>query len=258
MKILFFLTLLANLVFFLWQYNAGGFHRAEEKTEISNPEPKQIWLLSELPKKPPVTVAAIQTPPLAAPAVNVPQPAKNNPQVPTLLPVLKPAVAATASATPTTTATAVKQFYCYQIKGFSDKSAAMHWSQKAGVSMSLRFKEIPPVVADYVVNYPVPTPAKSGESGEFLKQHGIKNFFVINHGESKGSISLGVFKSEAHAIKAQRMFIQKGINAKIAKRYKASPAVLTQLKTEQNRSQLLASLAKYTRHPKVESLSQCE
>lgn len=259
MKNLFFLALLANLVFFLWQYNAGSFRHMADKPEFVNPNPKQIWLESELEKKPPVTVAAIHPSPatttLTAPSTVVSRPEKK----PVNPPVIKTAAIAAATTIPAATA-AVKTFYCYQIKGFSDKAAATRWTQQQSVgTSSVQFKEIPPIVSDYVVNYPAAaTLAESRKNIETLKEHGIRNFFMINHGEFKGTISLGVFKNEFRAIKAQQLIAKKGINAKITKRYKTPATVLTQLKTEQTRPQLLATLTKYMQHPRVELLSQCE
>ena len=234
MKNLFFLALLANLVFFLWQYKAGAFRHAAEETEFVNPEPRQIWLVSELEKKPPVTVAAIHPLPvttaLTAPAAVVSRPAKNNPPQPVVSTVINTAAAKTATpavpaaivsppaknnspqtvvapvanaapasvinTTPVATA-AAKTFYCYQIKGFADKAAATRWTEQQAVnSASVQFKEIPPVVSDYVVNYPAAaTFAESKKNIETLKEHGINNFFMINHGEFKGTISLASEKT---------------------------------------------------------------
>lgn len=292
MKNLFFLALLANLVFFLWQYNAGAFRHEADKPEPVNPNPKQIWLVSELEKKQSLTVAAshasaVKTT-LTAPTAVISRPEKNNPQQPVISTVTNTTNVAVATKTPATpaaiaslpeknnspqtvvapvtstisatTTTAVKTFYCYQIKGFADKVAATRWTQQQSVdAASVQFKEIPPVVSDYVVNYPAAaTFAESKKNIETLKAHGINNFFMINHGEFKGSISLGVFKNEVRAIKAQQIFTNKGINAKITKRYKSPATVLAQLKTEQTRLQLLATLTKYTQHPSVELLSKCE
>lgn len=262
MKNLFFLALLANLVFFLWHYNEGDFHHAASESEFVTSAPKQILLVSELEKKPPVIAAlthsATVEPKLTAPAVISSQNAKNTLQHSPVSTAIKTAIAPVA--TEISTAAVTKTFYCYQVRGFSDKTAATHWSQQPSInSSSLQIKETLPVVADYLVNYPAAaTLAESKKTVDFLKSHGVTDFFMINHGEFKGAISLAVFKNEARAIKAQRVFIQKGINAKVSKRYKTAATVSAQIKTEKNKAQLLATLSKYTRHPSVESFSQCE
>jgi hypothetical protein len=267
MKILFFLALLVNLVFFLWQYNAGAFHNAADKTEIASPEPKQIWLLSELAKKPAVSVAAIHTPTrvvtnLIAPATVISRPTKNNPQHLITSTIVNSVQISATSATPMTPVATVtaKTFYCYQVGGFADKAAVIHWAQQQALDeTSLQLKETPPVIADYLVNYPAAaTLADSKKNMAVLTTHGINDFFMINQGEFKGTISLGVFKNEARAIKAQQILIQKGINAKVSKRYKTAATVSAQIKTEKTRPQLLATLAGHAPQPRVELVSQCK
>jgi hypothetical protein len=84
MKIVFFLALLINLIFFLWQYNAGAFHHVTDDAQIAPAEPKQIWLLSELAQKQPATVIKTPIPPttlsITAPAAVITRATKNNPQ----------------------------------------------------------------------------------------------------------------------------------------------------------------------------------
>ena len=246
MRILFFLALLANLVFFLWQYNAGGFHQSGDEGEPIPASTKQIWLLSELEKKPPVTA------PQNISTAIISQAEKN--QSP---PPVPPAIANTVAITtisPTTPA--VKTRYCYRIKGFANKASATRWTQRHAIDTALlHIRESPPVVADYVVNYPAATSAALKKNSDLLKERGIKKFFMLNR---KGLISLGVFKNEIRAIKAQQALIKKGINAKVSKRYQTAATVSAQIQTKQTRTQLLATLKKYTHHPSIELLSQCE
>lgn len=272
MKILFFLALLANLVFFLWQYNAGAFHHATDKAELANPEPKQIWLVSELEKKPPVPVAATHTAPITTnpttaatitartETANPQQLVTTAPVNPVQAPVPNQTTPVASASPPATATTPVKTFYCYQVKGFADKTAVSRWAQQQALApTALQLKEIPAVVADYMVNYPAASSfAESKNNIAILKEHGINNFFMINHGEFKGAISLGVFRSEARAMKAQQVLIQKGIKAKVTPRYKTAPVVSAQIKTEKTKPQLLATLAGQARQPSVELLSQCE
>jgi hypothetical protein len=252
MKILFFLALLTNLVFFLWQYHVGAFNHAVNETEIVNPEPKQIWLVSELKNKPPVSVPVTQ---LTAPATVITQAKTNNPQHLVTSTVLNPP----QTPVPTVT-TPAKTLYCYQITGFANKTTAAQWAKQQTVDLStLQIKETAPVVADYLVNYPpAATFSESKKNIAFLEQHGIRDFFMINQGEFKGAISLGVFRNETRAIKAQQAFMQKGVNAKVSKRYKTPPATFLELKSEKNKQQLLEALAAHTSKPSVELLSKCD
>ena len=49
MKILFFIALLINIVFFLWELNSGGLNSPQVITGVGSYETKQILLVSELP-----------------------------------------------------------------------------------------------------------------------------------------------------------------------------------------------------------------
>lgn len=265
MKILFFLALLANLVFFLWQYNAGSFRFVANETEFVASPKKQIWLLSELEKKPPVAVAKSNAAPVAASlsalaAIITTGAEKNNPQHLITIADAKPAQLPVPTATIPVTTAPVQISYCYQISGFSDKASINRWTQQQTIdTSSLQIKETLPIVADYVVNYPAAaTPAEAKKNIEFLKSHGIRDFFMINHGEFKGAISLSVFKNEARATRAQQVLIQKGINAKVSKRYKTAATVSAQIKTAKTRPQLLATLAGHARQPSVKLLAKCE
>ena len=49
MKILFFIALLVNIVFFLWEFNSGALNSSMPVAKVEKNETKQILLLSELP-----------------------------------------------------------------------------------------------------------------------------------------------------------------------------------------------------------------
>ena len=50
MKILFFIALLVNIIFFLWEFNSGDLNSPMPVAKVDKNETKQILLLSELPK----------------------------------------------------------------------------------------------------------------------------------------------------------------------------------------------------------------
>ena len=50
MKFLFVFSLLLNIIFFLWEFNTGGFNSKLESEQFVSATEKQILLLSELPK----------------------------------------------------------------------------------------------------------------------------------------------------------------------------------------------------------------
>lgn len=275
MKKIFFLALLANLVFFLWQYHAGAFQHPTDAVEFTIPKSKQILLLSELDKKPsaPIKVATISNPPVAStvtvPAAIIARKTKNplqhlvtSTRVNTIQATKARAVSqatktkAIPTATPATIA--VKKFYCYQVGTFASKAAATHWLQTLGKVSLRRLKQNQPMVADYLVYFPATNVAESKKNMAMLKTQGINDFFMLNNGEFKGGISLGVFKNEAFAVHAQQVLILKGINAKVSKRYKTPPSVSAQIKTEKTKAQILAALTRQAPRLRVELLSKCE
>ena len=241
MKNVFFLALLANLVFFLWQYHIGGFHHPSDETlTVAPPNLQPILLVFEQKKQPP--------------PINI------DPLTPTATVVKADANVEKSPLALTKPETSVPVTYCYQIGVFANKKALTQWLRQQGLdSTTLQLKENQPVVADYVVSYPAAaTFADSKKNIAFLKARGINDFFMINNGEFKGTISLGVFKNEARATKVQQSFIQKGINAKVTKRYKTLPSVSARIKTTKTKAQLLASLPGYAVKSSVELLSKCK
>ena len=51
MKIFFFIALLINIVFFLWEFNSGGLYSPQEITGVGSYKTKQILLVSEQPSQ---------------------------------------------------------------------------------------------------------------------------------------------------------------------------------------------------------------
>ena len=269
MKILFFLSLLANVVFFLWQYQAGAFQPTEQKSLEPTLTKQKIWLLSELKQSQPVTptrVAIVEPKMPAQPLVptdfGVANLTQRNifKQTEAFIQHLQKShevVVAAASLVPAQETRVEKPRVCYKITGFATKTVALRWS-KRHAGEAFKIKEIPPVVSDYQVNYPAAELIKLKKNNvEFLKARGINDFFIIHQGELKGSISLGVFKNEMNAINTQRYFLRKGIPAKITKRYKEAN-VTVQFKTDLTHAQLTATLNRYAQRARPKLLSRCE
>lgn len=283
MKILFFLALLANVIFFLWLYQIGTFNHSNIEQKIDASKPKQILLLSELKQQPTTVAPIVQKQPavasLIAPASVIARPAGNNPQHLVTSTVVNPATVsanqpAPASAptanvakpeviTAPTPAVAVaiapKPSYCYQIGMFNDKASAKRSAQQLIGKSAVQIKEIPPAIADYLVYFPAAANSPDGKNNaEVLREQGINDFFMINKGEFKGSLSLGVFKNEKRAIKSQQLFIEKGVQAQVAKRYKTEASFFYTAETDKTRVEILASLPKYTFKPNVKRTAHCD
>jgi hypothetical protein len=291
MKILFFLAVLANLVFFLWQYNAGAFQQPSDRAEPLAVE-KQIWLVSELEQKPAIKVAVKSNSyPAFVGLRSSAQPTGSKITATTLAhviakmdhdmlamtefkPLLKPKTVpaqATKAVAIKTTPTAVasistlkpaeKTFFCYQISTLANKSVVANWVKRQAKEITLLkpIKENEPMVADYLIYYPTAgSIEKTRENIALLKEQGVTELFVIKSGEFKNAISLGVFKNQARAIRQQQNLIHQGIQAQLAKRYKSAAMVYLQIKTEKKPAQLLAMLKREVMQPKLELLSKCD
>jgi hypothetical protein len=281
MKILFFLALLANVIFFLWLYQIGTFNHSNVEQKIDASKPKQILLLSELKQQPTTVAPIVQKQPavasLISPASVIARPADNNPQHlvtsivvnPATVSANQPAPAPTANVgkpeviTAPTPAVAVaiapKPSYCYQIGMFNDKASAKRSVQQVIGKSAVQIKEIPPAIADYLVYFPAAANSPDGKNNaEVLKAQGINDFFMINKGEFKGSLSLGVFKNERRAIKSQQLFIEKGVQAQVAKRYKTEANFFYTAESDKTKVEILASLPKYTFKPNVKRTAHCD
>ena len=280
MKILFFLALLANVIFFLWLYQIGTFNHSNIEQKIDASKPKQILLLSELKQQPTTVAPIVQKQPavasLIAPASVIARPAGNNPQHLVTSTVVNPATVSANQPAPASAPTASvvkpdlitvptpavaiapKPSYCYQIGMFNDKASAKRSAQQMIGKTAVQIKEIPPAIADYLVYFPAAANSPDGKNNaEVLREQGINDFFMINKGEFKGSLSLGVFKNEKRAIKSQQLFIEKGVQAQVAKRYKTEASFFYTAETDKTRVEIVASLPKYKFKPNVKRAAHC-
>lgn len=305
MKIVFFLALLANIVFFIWHYRAGDFQRViNHDAEFIVPKSQQIWLVSELEKQPPVIVVTPHDNVTAKSTVTLPKNAidsvkkqsfplltlsatpivlamphkpikavssKTSPKVVSNILVKFIAPVATVKVTVTKPIKPIKPikiakpikivkpilpapkvFYCYQTKSFSSKSMAENWARKqAGTLKWVREKQTQ--VTDYVVYYSMTVKKKN----QLPDLPWIKKPLSLQHNEIKKTISVGIFKNEADALKIQRIWLKKGFQAKVGKRYKSFSSVVVQMKTVKTKRQLLVGLAKSANNPNLELSAKC-
>lgn len=73
----------------------------------------------------------------------------------------------------------------------------------------------------YVVYSPAPSTMEGSlHNADVLKiEYGIRDLQIINEGELKGAISLGIFSNEANAQTAKSRLLQQGLEVKIAPRF---------------------------------------
>ncbi len=215
MKYVFYLLLMANVLFFLWEQNFGNAALERQKTSVKTigQEPaERIVLIRELPSRP--KTAAALAPPAAEKTA---EPSANTQQAMLEPPAGQSPPPAVPESSPVPT--------CYQLGPFaSEAEARVRLNALRSQSDDLE-AEIKPVerVQGFLVLYPkAETPELVKADKTMLIERGIKEMWVIDRGALKGAISLGLFKKKEHAEAAQKTFQEKGIKAEIQPRTVAS------------------------------------
>jgi hypothetical protein len=114
----------------------------------------------------------------------------------------------------------------------------------------------------YVVYYPAPASMEESllTATNLKNNHGIKDLYVINDGEIKGAISLGVFSNERNAESAKSKFEQKGLQVRIKPRFPIESAYKVRMRwtaqQEHIAEQLVDALAQS--YPDTKRITSCE
>ncbi|WP_150051041.1 MULTISPECIES: hypothetical protein [Methylomonas] len=251
MKALFYLLLLLNIGFGVWQYaksrltvtqqtepNSGSILLAGEYTrarrgaaieQILNRRPRRIAtetvseLLAGLLQKSP-TVAKPTGPILAkgkTPTAPFPAAHANQPRKPTRL-------------------------RCLQTAPFSSFAAAQNWLRDTGFAPENIISKDASYPADYQVYFPA---AKTQEQARLdkmmLNAKGLTDIWPIAPGDPRSGYSLGVFKSKQRAEVFQTELAQRGVKADIKARLKSKTEWLARIKIDADKA-LPAKLAAQT------------
>jgi hypothetical protein len=271
MKILFFLALLANLTFFFWHYNEGGYaFLARQAVATTDSEPKQIQLLAELKPNALAQLTVKSTQPVITKnlldhdnttiAVNTPLTnhelgATADVEKNTAHPVFKQPEEKTSPPE-----SAARKTYCYFVSGFANKTAIESWlnNQPATTELGRKIKKNKIVGFDYQVYYPAAANlAQSQRNLTIVKNAGVQEVFLIRNKQFAGDMSFGIFSEQARAIAVQQSLSARGIRTLIRKRPKINAVIYVRIKTEKNKQQLIASLKAHTHKLAVESARRC-
>lgn len=259
MRILVLLLIVANIALFMWEYKSGAVDMLATNTEQDTQSNQEaILLVSELKtEQASLAVASnevlantqtLKTPPVA-PIAN-PIKEKTNPVVipaenkPTIIadthkaevlvdnkalktPIIAPPEIKEKAINNKTKIAALKTpvietTHCYEVGPFNNDSDYKQWLKQVGdFKKSLRVvsnnKQTP---SSYLVYYPVNEGIKLALATQFLRSHGINDFYQLRDGDYKGNLSLGLFKSEANATNLQQQLLAKGIHAQLNPFYK--------------------------------------
>jgi len=193
MKIFFFLVLLTNIVFFLWEYNSK-----EEKVLITNKNntTEKIFLLSELSKN---GAAKVQ--------VEVDTDKQQGIKL----------------AEKQSSIELENKSFCYQVGPFLSETLLDDWlaSNDIDISMLTKVNEMKKKVTGFLVYYPqADTYEQSKKNIQMLENKGFTDFWLFRTGELKGNISLGLFVKKSRAILLQERLLKAGVNVQIMPRYR--------------------------------------
>ncbi len=114
---------------------------------------------------------------------------------------------------------------CYTVGPFVSQNRAKEVTAeliRLGVEVNQRTTHTTLHAGYRVYISPLPSAAAERDMLQELKRKGIKDSAVIRHGEYKNSISLGVFSMQGGAKRHQKAMSKKGLNVKMAERYRDS------------------------------------
>ena len=169
MRVLIFLLVLANLLFYAFSHGLFGSEVSNEAANLQEINPQQVRILSR--GEPP----AGDAPPAAEAAADAPEPA------PVASRQELPAVCLQASALPEGERAALQILISTKFPGFTLQeipAAAHSW-----------WVYIPPL-ADRI---------KADKKAQELKGLGVADYFIVQEGAQRHAISLGIFSSEKSA-----------------------------------------------------------
>jgi len=204
MKYLFFLLVLFNIAFYLWETGVNHPPTLPKQAQAETPAgDERIVLVKELPKTQiPAPNPAVGPPPQAAPT-------------PTEVPTPKPAAA-------TAPPEAVKTLEtCYRLGPYDlpkPAKAALR-GLKTGQDRIELVKKPLAVETGYLILYPAAdTPEAAQANRKMLMEKGYKDAWVVDQGENRYAISLAAFKDKSHAEEALARFRAQSIEAELKPR----------------------------------------
>ena len=169
MRVLIFLLVLANLLFYAFSHGLFGNEVSNEAANLQEINPQQVRILSR--GEPP----AGDAPPATEAAADAPEPA------PVASRQELPAVCLQASALPEGERAALQILISTKFPGFT-------------------LQEIPaPAHSWWVYIPPLADRIKADKKAQELKELGVADYFIVQEGAQRHAISLGIFSSEKSA-----------------------------------------------------------
>lgn len=237
----FFLLIVINVSYFMWQYHQGAFEYATEAPLI-NKEP--MLLISELTKLQGEAVVQKESLNNSTRAVTEKSSADDQQALPKM-----PINQQNASNAKLATDHLLPAIVCYEAGPFADSRAYNAWVSlvKENKNSLIPIEKNEQIIASYMVYYPVENGREQAELIlKMLKSYGMKDMLLQRLDNGQAEISLGVFNSEGRALILKDQLHAKGLEIQIKPRYKTktrkyvrifgSDLVLDSLQKIQNRT----------------------
>ncbi|MGX2039404.1 hypothetical protein ACWJKU_04620 [Methylocaldum sp. MU1018] len=222
MKYAFYILILANVVFFLWESNITGRGYADGSyRELRLPHTvERIALLSERaapPEKTSDAALAKASAPEAGPEPNQKTASVSEPVQKTVPPVAK---AEAQTGTPPGQAR-IPETTCFQWGPLIDETRARHVLDlvKARSDQASLIKKPSDLAEGWWVLFPRAHDMEAAKSNrKMLLEKGVTDLWLFDKGPLQGAISLGLFKTRNRAEQAQKRFTERNIITEIVPR----------------------------------------
>ena len=153
---------------------------------------------------------------------------------------------------------------CYEVGPFDNVKHFNKWRRFVGMDSKLitQVEREEREITGYLVYYPAPaTFEEARANAEMLKNKGITDLWLFRKGESKGEISLGLFRNKARAEVLQQQLSARDLDVMIKPRYKITNKLYGKISiSQESEDQLTSSLEQWRqRNPEfaVELDSSC-
>jgi len=237
MRYLFFLALLANVSYFVWEWRTNALKPVAANLEEVTYYEHDILLVSEFEALQPDTQQALQ------------QASINDKEI-------KPKKLLQPSKS------SMENLICFNFGPFEDKTEILQWAEQNNLKaedISFHLKDVE-VITGYLLFYPpADSLIKAQENVVILEAKGVENLWLYKFGDMKGAISLGFFNTEAQAKESQMALKKIGVDSSIKTHSKVKAHTFATITWKNNAgvSQIIASYKEKFPEQQVLQLTEC-
>jgi len=238
MRYLFFLVLLGNVIFYVWEWRTAALKPLLLPAKESITFEHKILLLSEIQPVQKTGKSQLQEQQVGR--------VQESPYTDQISPQ-----------------DLENELVCFEVGPFDNKDQFLEWNEKNLIkakNISFHLKDIE-IVSGYLVYYPAAeTTLQAEDNVAILESKGVDNLWLFKFGDMKGAISLGFYDTEARAKQIRKSLEKSGVDAKIKTHSKVKNHTFARIawnKNEPEISKFIASYKKKFSDHEVEKLPEC-